>query len=415
MRLRQVLFNLVGNALKFTTSRPDWPGQVKLDVSAITRFDGSPGVQLRVSDNGPGMSAEVIDKLFTPFTQADASTMRQFGGTGLGLSISQRLIDLMGGHISVRSAPGEGAEFTVVLPLQEVTAESLHKAANSATKALPQTAAATHHRPGEHLILVAEDNETNRDVLLEQLQLLGYTAHAAADGAAALVLWRHGHYDLLLTDCHMPYMDGFELTAGIRQSEPVGTHLPIIAITANAMQGEAQRCRARGMDDYLCKPLRLRELGDMLARWLPGTQASTPPSDASVLIADTEDSIRASSIFAIWDPDALGALVGDNPATQQRLLTRFLVNAQAQREAILGAVAQGDLATLTTQAHTLKSAARSVGAMALGELCQTLETAGRQQDGPACSTLAEQLPTTLDAAQACIEQQLSDQGLARAP
>jgi HPt (histidine-containing phosphotransfer) domain-containing protein len=169
------------------------------------------------------------------------------------------------------------------------------------------------------------------------------------------------------------------------------------------------------MDDYLCKPLRLRELGDMLARWLPGTQASTPPSDASVLIADTEDSIRASSIFAIWDPDALGALVGDNPATQQRLLTRFLVNAQAQREAILGAVAQGDLATLTTQAHTLKSAARSVGAMALGELCQTLETAGRQQDGPACSTLAEQLPTTLDAAQACIEQQLSDQGLARAP
>jgi CheY-like chemotaxis protein len=119
------------------------------------------------------------------------------------------------------------------------------------------------------LILVAEDNETNRDVLGEQLRLLGYCADMAEDGRVALEKWRSGRYALLLTDCHMPHMDGFALTKAIREGETPGTHLPIIAITANAMQGEAQRCLQAGMDDYLSKPMRLQELAPVLEKWLP--------------------------------------------------------------------------------------------------------------------------------------------------
>ena len=127
------------------------------------------------------------------------------------------------------------------------------------------------------LILLAEDNETNRDVLREQLGLLGYAAEVASDGAVALQMWRSGHgerYGLLLTDCHMPAMDGFELTALIRQQEPAGTRLPIVAVTANAMLGESARCLAHGMDDYLCKPLRMDDLKLLLQRWLPLPSAS---------------------------------------------------------------------------------------------------------------------------------------------
>ena len=120
-----------------------------------------------------------------------------------------------------------------------------------------------------HLILIAEDNETNSEVMHEQLRLLGHASEIAHDGVVALTMWRSGRFALLLTDCHMPHMDGFELTAAIRQEEPPGTHLPIIAVTANAMQGEAERCCSRGMDDYLCKPVRMHELGKKLSLWLP--------------------------------------------------------------------------------------------------------------------------------------------------
>ena len=248
------------------------------------------------------------------------------------------------------------------------------------------------------LILIAEDNETNRDVMLEQLRLLGYAAEVAEDGALALQMWRNGRdtqtglpdrYALLLTDCHMPHMDGFELTEAIRQGEPQGTRLPILAITANAMQGEAQRCRERGMDDYLSKPLRLVELGPMLAKWMPPEQADDEAPSASATAADA---------FAIWDSTALADLVGNNPALHQRLLGKFLINAQEQVSAITVATAAEDWMGAAGVAHTLKSAARSVGAMALGELCQAMETAANGGDTPACAALTAQLPVAFSAA-----------------
>jgi CheY-like chemotaxis protein len=245
------------------------------------------------------------------------------------------------------------------------------------------------------LILLAEDNEINRDVILEQLRLLGYAAEVAHNGAHALNLWRSGgktRYALLLTDCHMPQMDGFELTQSIRQSEARGTHLPIVAITANAMQGEAQRCREHGMDDYLAKPLRLKELRAMLEKWLPLAPQGQDLASEAV----------ATSALPVWDAGALTALVGDNPALQSRLLEKFRVSAAAQLEAIERAAAGPDLLCLTAVAHPLKSAARSVGAMTLGELCQALESAARAADVAACQVLVPEVCAAFDAATAAM-------------
>jgi CheY-like chemotaxis protein len=250
------------------------------------------------------------------------------------------------------------------------------------------------------LILLAEDNETNRDVMSEQLRLLGYACEMAIDGEKALAMWRAGcgsngnpgRYAMLLTDCHMPNLDGFELTGAIRLEEPQGTHLPIIAITANATQGEAERCHDRGMDGYLCKPLRMRELGDMLHKWLPQPDAEPTHSKPLPLLAAPADSL------AIWNPNTLNMMVGHNPEVHQRLLQKFLPNADLQCQQISTALQAGDLTALTMTAHALKSAARSVGALALGELCQRLENSGNAKNEAACSALAADLASALAAA-----------------
>ncbi len=255
------------------------------------------------------------------------------------------------------------------------------------------------------LILLAEDNETNRDVMQEQLHLLGYTCEIAEDGAIALQMWQRdpGRYALLLSDCHMPHLDGFGLTEAIRQAEPAGSHLPIIAVTANAMQGEAQRCRERGMDDYLSKPLRMNELALTLKKWLPLTDAASPeptaatPTPISAARVDGHDA-QTNAALPIWNPTTLTELVGDNPGMHRRLLDKFLINAEKQVADILAAVAAGDTGTLTSIAHTLKSAARSVGAFALGEVCQNLEAAGPAGNRQQCDALAAELVSEFSAA-----------------
>ncbi len=266
-RLRQVLLNLIGNAIKFTHTEVSYPGKVRLQVELCHRVNQEPCLCLHVIDNGIGMSTEVVAGLFQPFTQADNSTSRRYGGTGLGLSISMQLVQLMGGRMVVQSTHGKGSEFTVELPLQEAPSGKMQLSETEAASSYRPSTPSTAQASGK-LILLAEDNETNRDVIQEQLRLLGYGAEVAEDGVTALEKWRTGRFALLLTDCHMPLMDGFELTALIRKEEVSGSHMPIIAVTASAMLGEAQRCLDCGMDDYLSKPLRMNELGPMLAKWL---------------------------------------------------------------------------------------------------------------------------------------------------
>jgi len=279
VRLRQVLLNLLGNAIKFTRTFAGHVAQVDLRLQPCVFANGSPGVRLSVRDNGIGMDDKVVSKLFQPFTQGDESTARKFGGTGLGLSITKRLVDLMGGDITVTSTPGAGSEFVVQLPLlpcEPSQAQQLPTQVPSPTERRnpaprPTAPSVDEAVQTQRLILLAEDNETNRDVIQEQLRLLGYTCEVAEDGAVALQMWQAnpGRYALLLSDCHMPNLDGFGLTEAIRAAEPAGTHLPVIAVTASAMQGEAERCRERGMDDYLTKPLRMGVLRELLQKWLP--------------------------------------------------------------------------------------------------------------------------------------------------
>ena len=411
-RLRQVMLNLVGNAIKFTQpARGRVPG-VALRLSAGELPDGQPALILTVADNGIGMTEAVVAKLFTPFTQADASTARQFGGTGLGLSISQRLVSLMDGQITVKSALDEGSEFTVALPLQAVPGLSLAPDTQHPERrqhARPPAPSPADAQARGQLILLAEDNETNQEVMREQLRLLGYCAEVAVDGVAALSQWRTGRYGLLLADCHMPGMDGFALTAAIRAEEPTGQHCPIIAVTANAMRGEAEHCLTSGMDDFLSKPLRLHDLGRVLAKWLPlagerPTDAHVPsPPEASTLAATRQDQgAPLPQRLPVWQAATLGQLVGNNPGLHQRLLTKFLSKAVAQIQAIQVTLQASEVKQAALLAHTLKSSARSVGALSLGELCEQLETAGLAGDTITCQALAVRLDDIFASTRAAI-------------
>jgi len=385
---------------------------VTLALEPGTLADGKPAVLLHVRDSGIGMSDEVVAKLFVPFTQADASTARQFGGTGLGLSISDRLVRLMGGQIKVRSTLGEGTEFTVVLPMQEAHLTSLETRLSGNRLLLHRQAPTFDEAAASgHLILLAEDNETNRDVLREQLRLLGYCADTAEDGQVALEKWRSGLYALLLTDCHMPRMDGFALARAIRTEEVLGSRLPIIAITANAMQGEDQRCLHAGMDDYLSKPLRLHELAPKLEKWLPlpsrPEESLITPELSPESVPGDVASIGAGVTLEIWNCNTLSELVGDNHDMHRRLLEKFLASAEKKVSAIGDAVDAGNINDIVAHAHTLKSAARSVGALALGELCQQIEITGNAGDCPDCVDLAKVLPAAFTAAMQAIREHLA--------
>jgi CheY-like chemotaxis protein len=259
----------------------------------------------------------------------------------------------------------------------------------------PVAPTAQQARSSGQLVLLAEDNEVNRDILQEQLRLLGYAAEAAADGVIALAMWRSGRYALLLTDCHMPNLDGFGLTAAIRQAEAPGQRLPIVAVTANALSGEAQRCLDRGMDDYLAKPLRLQALAAMMHKWLPLAMDQAATTEVQ------PRHVAESDALAVWDANALAAVVGEDPAMHRILLDKYLHNARVQVKAMGAAHACADLGQLADLAHALKSSSRSVGALWLGELCEMLEQAGSADDAASCSVLLEGLaPAFANAAQA---------------
>ncbi|MDX2168087.1 MAG: histidine kinase N-terminal 7TM domain-containing protein [Deltaproteobacteria bacterium] len=259
-RLRQILVNLVGNAVKFTPS-----GSVAVVVGCAPLDGDRSALHVAVRDTGIGIPLEHHGRLFQPFSQVDASTARQYGGTGLGLAISKRLAELMGGTISVESAVGVGSTFHLYLPLREAPAQAIipppaaagEPAANDAA---PPLAARLPLR-----ILLAEDNQVNQKVALRMLSRLGYAADLAGNGVEALAAVRRAAYDVVLMDMQMPEMDGLEATRRIRDAADVAQPR-IIAMTANAMEGDREACLAAGMDDYLAKPVRIDDLSAALER-----------------------------------------------------------------------------------------------------------------------------------------------------
>ena len=261
------------------------------------------------------------------------------------------------------------------------------------------------------LILVAEDNLINQAVISEQLNLLGYAADIMDDGHDAFTAWAKGHYALLITDIHMPRMDGYELTTAIRKQEKKNNKapIPIVALTAIALKGEAENCLSLGMNDYLSKPAALPELKATIDRWLPSIKDNVIPPlvNGGSILTNTANS--SNDLLPVWDQSALIRMVGANPALHKRLLTKFVNNAIEQLASINAAAQAGDIVKTGLLAHTLKSAARTVGAMQLGELCQTIELTVAKGDGYISFSHVEQLAQVWLAAELAIKQPLSDQ------
>jgi CheY-like chemotaxis protein/HPt (histidine-containing phosphotransfer) domain-containing protein len=231
------------------------------------------------------------------------------------------------------------------------------------------------------LILVAEDDVINQKVILQQLGLLGYAGEMADNGAEALRLWRKsgGNYALLLTDLHMPEMDGYALTESIRREEKGAARIPIVALTANALRGEAGRARAIGMDDYLTKPVQLDLLKETLERWLPAT-ADTPSDAGSSRPAAADEPETATPAV---DLEVLKGLVGNDENILTEFLTDYLTAAGEQVEELRKAITADDALHVAAIAHKLKSSSRSVGALAFGDRCADLESACKAGDKPA--------------------------------
>jgi PAS domain S-box-containing protein len=288
-RLRQVLTNLVGNALKFTDE-----GEVVVEVQRGESADGTPQLALQVRDTGIGIPVAGRERLFRPFAQADGSTTRRFGGTGLGLAISRSLVELMGGTIGVESTPGRGSTFWIRLPLVEA----------SSLPAVPTPAVLR----GRH-VLVVDDNATNRDVVLHHLRAGGVRCEAAHDGVQALgvmrrALGRGDAFDIAVVDMKMPLMDGIELTAAVRADPKIGA-LPIVLLTSLHSPAEVSRARAAGIQAYLSKPVRRQELFRALAQTL-GAEAETPSAD------EAERELRFSAHVLLAEDNGVNQVVARN-------------------------------------------------------------------------------------------------------
>ncbi|MDP9192432.1 MAG: response regulator [Acidobacteriota bacterium] len=505
-RIRQVLLNLTGNAVKFTTR-----GEVTLTVMQPSQTDGGVVLRFLVTDTGIGISAAAQPRLFTPFTQADGSTTRQYGGSGLGLAVSRQLVEAMGGEIGVISVEGEGSTFWFELPLQLQTREALvperrwdlspyralivdageaqrqtvtrhlsetgialeeaHTAADGIAAAyrkpfdvivfdmqLPdddglgfarairsdpaltrtrlllltsfgrrrqdvaafQTAgidafvmkplrrtnlcesvarmltaesvpALTHvveeeqPRMTRARILVVEDNNVNQLVALGQLQRLGHECLIAASGTAALELVRNETFDLILMDCQMPDMDGYEATRHIRQMEGAVARVPIVAITAHALPGEREKCLAAGMNDYLAKPVSIEQLGAVIRLWASKTSAHQTTAPDMPMEGDEQhvlDRERVSSFLAISRTQS-GFLDG--------LVRTFRQDVPSRIDALRAAAASGDANDLALAAHALKSSSGSVGAKRMHTAASAIERAALNGSIDGISAAIEQL------------------------
>jgi signal transduction histidine kinase/DNA-binding NarL/FixJ family response regulator len=389
LRLRQILNNFVSNAVKFTSE-----GSVALRAVLSERRGEIDFVVFTVADSGIGIPAESQKNLFQPFVQAENDTARRFGGTGLGLAICRQLGDLMRGTIDMESEVGRGTTMRLMVPLTIADPSAIR----SSDEAGPITAAFLNARPTVpsveiaaaegSLILAVDDHSTNRMIIGSQLKLLGYACETAADGRQAFELWQSGRFALVLTDCHMPEMDGYELSAAIRRVEgDYGRgHTPIIACTANALEGEADACLAAGMDGYLARPIELRALLTMLNRWLP-LAATTSPAKAQIFQAPAAPIGGDSPPI---DRSKLAELSGGDEQLEREILADFRKACAADAAELAAAVDNANQEQVTRVAHRMKGASRMVGALALASVCRRIEVASRA--GDTASIGAEKAP-----------------------
>jgi CheY-like chemotaxis protein len=287
-RVRQVLLNLLGNAIKFTH---DGRVLVDLDFQRASHAGAHDAIRCMVSDTGIGIPHDKQPLLFEEFSQADVSTTRQFGGTGLGLAISRRLIELMGGMLDFSSEPGVGSRFWFTLPIVELKESEIETVEVEAISGGAAPRAVGPANAAICRVLVAEDNTVNQQLVKRMLEKMGYLVDIVPDGYQAVSFAMAHPYDIIIMDCSMPEMDGYQATAEIRRLHQEGAlrRIPIIALTANALPEDRARCLAAGMDDYLSKPIARDDLRAMLDKHL---SASVRAFDHTAI--DTQRGSRGS-------------------------------------------------------------------------------------------------------------------------
>jgi len=369
-RCQQVLMNLISNAIKFTDR-----GEVALRMHRGDREveSGRVPVEVEVRDTGVGMTASEQQRLLKPFAQADVSTTRRYGGSGLGLVICQRLVELMGGKLSLESRVGEGTSVRFCVELEqadESAVEPPHAEAVQTRAGEVAPANGSQSRPLR--VLVAEDTLANQKLLRHLLMKAGHVCDVVSNGIDAVTAVGKERYDLVLMDCQMPLMDGYEATRRIRQLEGDARRTVIIALTASAMKGDRETCLAAGMDEYLTKPVMLGGLLALLRRYelrLVGRPNETPA-------AKTAPSGRLASGDLPVDLGAVRETIGTDPEVLRDLLAAFLAENRKRVVDLRAALDTVDAEALRRAAHGVKSAALNFHAAHLAELARNLEERG---------------------------------------
>jgi two-component system sensor histidine kinase EvgS len=395
-RLRQILANFLSNAIKFTEA-----GVVEAALEYAGRIDDSDKVVFRITDTGIGVTPEQQARLFQPFSQAEGSTTRRFGGTGLGLVISRRLGELMGGDVSMESTPGAGTTLRLAVTFprgKEADLEAEHgtpSAGDFVPRPLPSVAQAEAERS---LILLVDDHPTNRTVVARQLALAGYASESAEDGAQGLALWRSGRHALVLSDVHMPVMDGYQMTRALRAEEAAAhkPRTPVVALTAAALKGESERAYSAGMDDYLIKPVSLADLAACLGKWLPHTRAVATADAPAMPSAPTPVLPQLAAPPTPLDPAVLTGLTGGSADVMREVLDDFLATTGRDVAALIAAREAGDLEQLAREAHKIKGASRLVGANELALAASELELAAKAGDWTQLLPLSADIATAAD-------------------
>ncbi|WP_321472429.1 ATP-binding protein [uncultured Paludibaculum sp.] len=359
LRLRQILSNLLSNAVKFTPA-----GSVRATITlqeAETSDSGHVSLRICVADTGVGIAPEKLDAIFEKFTQADGSISRRFGGTGLGLAITKRLVMLLGGQIEVESTPGKGSSFVAVIPMIPGTSDGRDPIRQTAL-APPESV----DENGRGLILLVEDNLINQKVVTSLLRKKGYTIDVANNGLQALKCLEERSYRLVLMDVQMPVLDGLEATRRIRADQRLA-HLPIVAMTAHAMNGDRERCLQAGMNAYIAKPVDHKHLMTLVEQYLD--QPMFPLRD-----------MAPGTSQAQGGPGPTTGMMDADPALLGQMMQLFLQLAPERLKKLQAATESGDLDALRADAQRLQSAALSIMASGVAETAARLHRAAGESD-----------------------------------
>ncbi len=369
-KFRQIIDNLVSNAVKFTPQ-----GTITIICTPVADSTSPLLLQVSISDTGIGMAPDVCQRIFHPFTQADSSTSRSYGGTGLGLTITKKLTELMGGSISVASAPGSGSTFTLLLPFEPGTVADLP---TERPHTIPINAAV---RP--LAIILADDIDINQELARIMLEKLGHCVSVAANGKEAVALFQQGGFDLIFMDMQMPEMDGLQATQVIRSLEKGKSgHIPIIAMTANALESDRDKCTTAGMDGFIPKPVSSAIIHNTLYRYY---------GDPDYVAVASEGAHPAPSVTQQPSPNPPGELplfkredlidrLGGRVELLDKFITMFLKGLEEPLRNLRDAVHNGDHETVHRMSHGIKGSAANIGALRICQAAMELDTMGKQGD-----------------------------------